>query len=71
MLPHTSSFFFSSISFVVESHTTLFPLSSSVLQDGKDSVEVDVPTPSKKGDERGIEFKVLQDLWRGNLLIGF
>jgi hypothetical protein len=39
--------------FVVESHTTFFPLSSLLLLDGKDLAGVDGPTPLERGDERG------------------
>jgi hypothetical protein len=46
-------FFFHSLDCVGESHTTLFPLSSLALPNGKDSTRVDGLAPLIGGQERG------------------
>jgi hypothetical protein len=51
MLFHASSFF-PSLDCVVESHITLFPLSSLALPNGKDSTRVDGLAPLEGGQER-------------------
>jgi hypothetical protein len=46
-------FIFPSLECVGESHTTLFPLSSLTLPNGKDSTKVDGLAPLKGGKKRG------------------